>query len=192
MGDLGASPVSGAEGTTEHVTRTVILDPVILRFAVLTYLVVLPVGHLFPMPINGTTAVGSDIMLALVLLAGLIDLGRMSVPYFRGRVRGCRCFRDRAPAIWGTLYVDFQHMGRARGAVEFLPGLCCHQGLGVRGVGPGSPGNPVVRRNRGFGRLPWWTIGMEVSGDDSKGTRCSEATPESREPSVNAASMWSS
>ena len=58
MGDLGASPVSGAEGTTEHVTRTVILDPVILRFAVLTYLVVLPVGHLFPMPINGTTVVG--------------------------------------------------------------------------------------------------------------------------------------
>jgi hypothetical protein len=85
MGDLGTSPVSGAEGTTERVTRTAILDPVILRFAVLTYLVVLPVGHLFPMPpIDGTTAVGSDIMLALVLLAGLIDPGRMSVPYFSG------------------------------------------------------------------------------------------------------------
>ena len=58
MGDLGRSPVPGADGTTEGSTPPAILDSVILRFAVLTYLVVLPVGHLFPMPINGTTVVG--------------------------------------------------------------------------------------------------------------------------------------
>ena len=97
MGDLGGSPVPGADRTppvqgedrtAEGLTANAILDPVILRFAVLTYLVVLPVGHLLAIPVNGTTAVGSDVFLGLILLAGLIELGRMSGPYFtRGAER---------------------------------------------------------------------------------------------------------
>ena len=57
-------------------------DPVILRFAVLLYLVVLPVGQLVALPVNGTLATGSDVFLGLVLLAGVIELGRMGGPYF--------------------------------------------------------------------------------------------------------------
>ena len=95
MADLGGSPVPGADRAApvqgddrkaEGLTANAILDPVILRFAVLTYLVVLPVGHLLVIPVNGTTARGSDVFLALVLLAGLIELGRMSTPYLAGRV----------------------------------------------------------------------------------------------------------
>ena len=63
-----------------------ILDPVILRFAVLAYLVVLPVGHLLAIPVNGTIARGSDVFLALVLLAGIVELGRVSRPYITGKV----------------------------------------------------------------------------------------------------------
>mgnify|MGYP000745929014 CR=1 FL=1 len=99
MGDLGGSPVPGADRAApvqgedrkaEGLTANVILDPVILRFAVLTYLVVLPVGHLLVIPVNGTTARGSDVFLALVLLAG-------SLP---GGSRNYRCFRGVAPSIW--------------------------------------------------------------------------------------------
>ena len=95
MGDLRGSPVPGGDRTApvqgedrqaEGLTANAILDPVILRFAVLTYLVVLPVGHLVAIPVNGTIATGSDVFLALVLLAGLIELGRMSGPYLAGRV----------------------------------------------------------------------------------------------------------
>ena len=66
MGDLGGSPVAGGDraAPVQGEDRTAegenaILDPVILRFAVLTYLVVLPVGHLLTLPVNGTTAVGA-------------------------------------------------------------------------------------------------------------------------------------
>ena len=87
MGDLDGSRVEGAEGEGEGLTPTAILDPVILRFAVLTYLVVLPVGHLFAIHVSGTTARASDVFLALVLLAGIIDLGRMSGRYLAGGER---------------------------------------------------------------------------------------------------------
>ena len=87
MGDLDGSRVEGEEGEGEGLTPTAILDPVILRFAVLTYLVVLPVGHLFAIPVSGTTARASDVFLALVLLAGIIDLGRMSGRYLAGGER---------------------------------------------------------------------------------------------------------
>jgi hypothetical protein len=73
---------------------------VILRSAVLIYLVVLPVGHLVAVPVNGTLANGSDVFLALVLLVGVIELGRMSGPYFPGEWRRCRCFLDAAPSTW--------------------------------------------------------------------------------------------
>ena len=46
MGEVAASSVQGADPTGEGTSPNTILDPVILRFAVLTYLVVLPVGHL--------------------------------------------------------------------------------------------------------------------------------------------------
>ena len=82
--------------TSEGLTAKAILDPVILRFAVLTYLVVLPVGHLVAIPVAGTTATGSDVFLMLVLLAGLIELGRTSGPYLSGRVERLPLLRGHA------------------------------------------------------------------------------------------------
>ena len=99
MGDQGGSPVQGADRTaptSEGLTAKAILDPVILRFAVLTYLVVLPVGHLVAIPVAGTTATGSDVFLMLVLLAGLIELGRTSGPYLSGRVERLPLLRGHA------------------------------------------------------------------------------------------------
>ena len=110
MGDLGGAPALRADGTppvegkgrtAEGLTPKAILDPVILRFAVLTYLVVLPVGQLFAIPFNGTTATGSDVFLALVLLAGLIEVGRMSGPYFAGRVESLPLLPGRMPLVFG-------------------------------------------------------------------------------------------
>ncbi len=61
-------------------------DPLILRYAVFGYLVVLPIGHLFVMPVNGAMATLSDVFLAIVILAGIADLGRM-IPHFLSRRR---------------------------------------------------------------------------------------------------------
>ena len=52
MSEVAASSVQGADPTGEGPSPNTILDPVILRFAVLTYLVVLPVGHLVAIPVN--------------------------------------------------------------------------------------------------------------------------------------------
>ena len=100
MGDPRGSPVEGADRAADGLTPNTILEPVILRFAVLTYLVVLPVGHLVAMPVNGAMAVGSDVFLALVLLAGIIELGRMSGPYLAGRVEKLPLLPGVAPSIW--------------------------------------------------------------------------------------------
>ena len=43
-------------------------------------------GHFLAIPINGTMAVGSDVFLAFVLLAGIFELVRISGPYFSGRL----------------------------------------------------------------------------------------------------------
>ena len=86
MGEVVASTVQGADPTGEGPSPKTILDPVVLRFAVLTYLVVLPVGHLVAIPVNGMMAAGSDVFLALVLLAGIIELGRVSGPYLTRKV----------------------------------------------------------------------------------------------------------
>ncbi len=94
MDDGAASSVHEADPAGEGPSLQTILDPVILRFAVLTYLVVLPLGHLVVVPVNDTTAVGSDVFLALVLLAGIIELGRVSGPYFSGKV-------ERVPLLSG-------------------------------------------------------------------------------------------
>jgi len=94
MGEVAPSSVQGADPTGEGPSPKTILDPVILRFAVLAYLVVLPVGHLVAIPVNDTMAVGSDVFLVLVLLAGIIELARVSVPYFTGKV-------ERVPLLSG-------------------------------------------------------------------------------------------
>ena len=54
-----------------------ILDPLILRYAVFVYLVVLPIGHLFVLPVNGAMATLSDVFLAIVILAGIVELSRV-------------------------------------------------------------------------------------------------------------------
>ena len=94
MSEVAASSVQGAHPTGEGPPLKTILDPVILRFAVLTYLVVLPVGHLVAIPVNGTMAAGSDVFLALVLLAGIIELARVSGTYVTRKV-------ERVPLLSG-------------------------------------------------------------------------------------------
>ena len=86
MGEVVASDVKGGGSTVTDSSLKTIFDPVVLRFAVLTYLVVLPVGHLVAIPVSGTMAAGSDFFLALVLLAGVVEIGRVSRPYFTGKV----------------------------------------------------------------------------------------------------------
>ena len=46
MGEVAASDLQVADAPGEDPPLKTILDPVILRFAVLAYLVILPVGHL--------------------------------------------------------------------------------------------------------------------------------------------------
>ncbi len=138
MGDLGSSRVAGAEGRTEGLTPTAILDPVILRFAVLTYLVVLPVGHLFAMPVNGTLARGSDVFLALVLLAGILDLGRASGPYFTGGERfpmlpGRRAFH--IAALFMMAFSAWVALGALWG---FNPTYAVTKGLAFAALGMGA------------------------------------------------------
>ena len=70
MGEVVASDVQEADPRSADPPLKTILDPVILRFAVLAYLVVLPVGHLVAIPVNGTMATGRDVFSACVLPAG--------------------------------------------------------------------------------------------------------------------------
>jgi len=94
MGEVAASDLQVADAPGEGPSLKTILDPVILRFAVLAYLVVLPVGHLVAIPVNGTTAAGSDFFLALVLLAGIVEIGRVSGRYVTGKL-------ERVPLLSG-------------------------------------------------------------------------------------------
>ena len=66
-----------------------VLDPNILRYAVLAYVVVLPIGQLLRFPVNGTVngavVTASDWFLGVVILAGVVELSRMSGHYLRNR-----------------------------------------------------------------------------------------------------------
>ena len=175
MGDLGGSPVPGAEGTTEGLAPPAILDPMILRFAVLTYLVVLPVGHLVAIPVNGMMARGTDVFLALVLLAAIVDIGRMIGPYLTREGGGVSSGTTRL-LYRGALYRGLQRVGGARCDVELVPGLCSHQGSGFRGVGHGRSGHPVVRRSVGRGGRCVAPGDPDLPGGDldrhPRGSRC--------------------
>ncbi len=61
-----------------------ILDPWMLRYAVYAYLVMLPIGHLLVVPINGANATLSDVFLAIVILLGAVAFAR-AVPHYRAR-----------------------------------------------------------------------------------------------------------
>ena len=163
MGDLGGSPVSGADRTApdqgedrkaEGLTANAILDPVILRFAVLTYLVVLPVGHLVVIPLNGTMATGSDVFLALVLLAGLIELGRMSGPYLAGRVEKLPLLPGRSAFHMAALFLMSFSVWVVLGATwGSYPSYAMTKGVASRrwawapwpscGAAPGGEGPPM-------------------------------------------------
>jgi hypothetical protein len=137
MGDRGGSPVPGEEGTTEGSTLPAILDPVILRFAVLTYLAVLPVGHLVAIPVNGMMARGTDVFLALVLLAGIIDIGRMMGPYLTGG--GGPLFPGRrASYIVALFIVGFSGWVALSAAWILNPAYALTKGLAFVGLGMGA------------------------------------------------------
>ncbi len=48
-------------------------DPWLVRYAVYAYLIVMPVGHLVVVPVNGAMATLTDVFLGLVVLAGSIN-----------------------------------------------------------------------------------------------------------------------
>jgi len=66
-----ASPPSG--------TDSPVRDPVLLQYAVLAYLALLPLGHILYMPLAGVYTTVTDIILGIVLLAGVAEFlrGRM-------------------------------------------------------------------------------------------------------------------
>ncbi len=139
MNEAGPSPVQGADPTPEGAARSTIQDPVILRFAVLTYLVVLPVGHLLAVPVNGTVAVGSDIFLALVLLAGVIELGRMSGPYMTGKVESLPLLPGPSAFHMAALFFMAFSAWVALGANwGFHPAYATTKGLAFAALGMGA------------------------------------------------------
>ena len=66
-------------------------DPWLVHYAVYAYLIVMPVGHLVVVPVNGAMATLTDVFLGLVVLAGSIELTRVfprSSPELCVKVRG--------------------------------------------------------------------------------------------------------
>ena len=171
MGDLGGSPVPGADRTApvqgedrtaEGLTANAILDPVILRFAVLTYLVVLPVGHLLAIPVNGTTAVGSDVFLALVLLAGFVELGRMSIPFLAGRVEKLPLLPGRSAFHMAALFFMSFSVWVALGSTWGAnPSYALTKGLAFAALGMGALA--ILWCGAGWGRAAdAWLLGTAI------------------------------
>ena len=63
-------------------------DPWLVRYAVYAHLIVMPVGHLVVVPVNGAMATLTDVFLGLVVLAGSIELTRVFPQYVARRRRG--------------------------------------------------------------------------------------------------------
>ena len=105
----------------DAVRRRPLLDPTILRYAVLAYVVVLPVGQLFVFPVNGTFATASDWLLGGVILAGVVELARMSGHYLRNRGNDLPLSsgQERVPRCGAPLH-DVQRLGCARSHVGLL------------------------------------------------------------------------
>ena len=161
MGDPRGSPVEGADRAADGLTPNTILEPVILRFAVLTYLVVLPVGHLVAMPVNGAMAVGSDVFLALVLLAGIIELGRMSGPYLAGRVEKLPLLPGRSAFHMAALFFMSFSVWVALGSTwGSHPSYAITKGLAFAALGMGALA--ILWCGAGWGRAAdawlWGTV----------------------------------
>ena len=171
MGNLGGSPVPGADPTApvqgghrkaEDLTANAILDPVILRFAVLTYFVVLPVGHLVAIPLNGTMAVGSDVSLGLVLLAGIIELGRMSGPYLAGGVEKLPLLPGRSAFHMAALFLMSFSLWVALGSTwGSYPSYAMTKGLAFAALGMGALA--ILWCGTGWGRAAdAWLLGTAI------------------------------
>ena len=139
MSEAGATSIQGEDPRGEAAPVKTILDPVILRFAVLTYLVVLPVGHLVSIPVNGTWAAGSDVFLALVLLAGIVELGRASGPYVTGKVERVPLLSGHGAFHMSTFLMMAFAMWVALGASWSLhPNYALAKGLAFAALGLGA------------------------------------------------------
>ena len=139
MSEAGATSVQGEDPTGDGPPLKTILDPVILRFAVLTYLVVLPVGQLVEVPVNGTMAAGSDFFLALVLLAGIIELGRVSRPYITGKVERVPLLSGHGAFHMSTFFMMAFALWVALGASWSLyPNYALTKGLAFAALGMGA------------------------------------------------------
>jgi len=152
----------GGDRDAEGLRANVILDPVILRFAVLTYLVVLPVVHFLAIPVNGTMAAGSDVFLALVLLAGLIEICRMSVPFFAGRVEKLELLPGRSTFHLAVLFLMAFSGWVALGALwSFYPTYAATKGLAFAALTMGALA--IVWCGAGWGRAAdAWLLGTTI------------------------------
>ena len=162
MGEVAASSVQGADPTGEGASPKTILDPVILRFAVLIYLVVLPVGHLVAIPVNDTMAVGSDVFLALVLLAGIIELGRVSRPYLTGKVERVPLLSGHGAFHMGAFLMMAFSAWVAFGALWGLdPTYATTKGLAFAALSMGALA--IVWCGAGWGRVAdAWLLGTTI------------------------------
>ena len=116
-----------------------ILDPLILRYAVFGYLVVLPIGHLFVMPVNGAMATLSDVFLAIVILAGIADLGRMIPHYLSRRREGVPLLPvHRAFHVAALFFMAFSVWGALGGAWGVHTGYALTKGVAYAALGLGA------------------------------------------------------
>ncbi len=116
-----------------------ILDPVVLRYAVLTYLVVLPIGHFFAVPVFGATATLSDFFLGIILLAGFAELDRMIPHYAAQRKAEVPLLpAHRTFHMVALLFVAFSGWVALGGVWGFHTGYAVAKGVAYMALGLGA------------------------------------------------------
>ena len=114
-------------------------DPLILRYAVFGYLVVLPIGHLFVLPVNDAMATVSDVFLAIVILAGIAELSRMIPHYLSRRREGVPLLPvHRAFHVAALFFMAFSAWGALGGAWGVNTGYALTKAVAYAALGLGA------------------------------------------------------
>jgi len=137
-------------------------DPVALRYAVLVYLAVLPIGHIWALPVNGAVATLSDVFLALVLLAGAVDLVRMIPDYLVRRGEPVLLLPSlRSFHVAALLFVALSAWVALSGTWGFHPDYALTKGAAYAALGLGALG--IVWCGAPWGRAAdAWLIGTAI------------------------------
>ncbi len=136
--DGGGQPITAPDLEALD-TRESILDPVVLRYTVMTYLVVLPVGHLYSVSVFGAMATLSDFFLGIILLAGFAELDRM-IPHYRARRKEQTPLlpAHRAFHAAAFLFMAFSGWVALGGLWGFHPGYAVTKGVAYMALGLGA------------------------------------------------------